>query len=181
MEEYAPLFGLLGALALVGNASATWVSVTTSRRLLGVERRYRSRLYALQLLERWDSTTHQPRARLRKRFVGCLREGKPIPWEDFQDALEKGIAVDEDADTILTFLDHVGLCVESEVVDEDLAESFFLTGPVAVWWEVLAGFRAREAEERGRDPWPHARRLLVSHGTQSWGEVPSAPPAPPTS
>lgn len=74
------------------------------------------------------------------------------------------MAVDEDADMILTFLDHVGLCVASDVVDEDLAENFFLVGPVTVWWDVLSEFRQHEAEERGGDPWPHATRLAPRLG-----------------
>lgn len=160
MEAFVPLFAILGSLALASTALATWVSVTTSRRMLRVERVYRSRLYALQLLERWETGTHQARSRLRKRFVGCLKRREPIPWSRFQEALDQGVAVDEDADTILTFLDHVGLCVASEVVDEDLAENFFLVGPVTAWWEVLSEFRQRETEERGVDPWPNASHLI---------------------
>lgn len=160
MEFLVPTFAILGSLALVGTATATWVSVRTSRRMLRVERVYRARLYALQLLERWETGTHQPRARLRKRFVGHLKRREPIPWSAFQEALEHGQTFDEDADTILTFLDHVGLCVANEVVDEDLAESFFLVGPVTAWWDVLREFRSQEAEERGVDPWPNAARLI---------------------
>lgn len=167
MDGLTPLFAILGSLALAATAAATWISVTTSRRLLGVERLYRARLYALQLLERWETGTHQARARLRKRFGASIKAKQPIPWTAFQEALDQGLAVDEDADSILTFLDHVGLCVKTDVVDEDLAENFFLVGPIAMWWDALSEFRAQEAEERGVDPWPNAAQLIANRKAEA--------------
>lgn len=156
MDDYAPLIALTGALALVGTATATWFSVATSRRMLQEERRYRARLYALQLVERWESVTHTERSQLRKRFAKQLKAHTPVPLEAFE--VKDGVILDDQAETVLAFLDHLGLSLDKGVADEEILRSFFQKRCLE-WSTALSRYREHQIAEREVDPWPYLTDL----------------------
>lgn len=82
---------------------------------------------AIQLVSVWNGEYYSTLRRLTLRPMRSLLRDKSIKVQDrlIEDHLEKNPEVEEQIVTILNFLEQVAMCVNGDLVDEEIIQSYF--------------------------------------------------------
>jgi hypothetical protein len=143
------------------SADASKEAVAVAQQALRDDHDYQRRLYAAELISRWDERTLHARTAIMKRWSERFTNNEAIPRSEIVDEFNKEVKPNSRGThpimvyhfgTVLNYLDDVAMAVMFEVGDNTMLKAAF-EATFKRWMRVLGEYREYVKGIRQMNPW----------------------------
>ncbi len=178
---FAAVVAVVASVVAVKSAKQSEKAVVVAQQALRDDHDYQRRLYAAELISRWDERTMHARSAIMRRWSERYQNNEAIPRAEIDAEFKKEVDASRQGTdpvmvhhfgTLLNYLDDVAIAAMFKVGDDSMLKAAF-EATFKRWMRVLGEYREHVISLRKIDPWARLDEL-----SREWSD--SAPAAQPT-